>query len=81
MSVDMSSHLPTSNLLLDALPETALKRLLPQLRWDEMPLDRLLHESGSEMAYAYFPTTAIVSLMYETEEGSPIELAVVGNEA
>ena len=45
-----------------------------------MPLDRVLHESGSEMAYAYFPTTAIVSLMYETEDGSPIELAVVGNE-
>ena len=76
----MSSHLPTSNRLLDALPDTALNRLLPQLEWTQMPLDRVLHESGSEMAYAYFPTTAIVSLMYETKDGSPIELAVVGNE-
>ena len=76
----MSSHLPRRNLLLDALPDTALDRLLPQLEWDQMPLDRVLHESRSEMAYAYFPTTAIVSLMYETEDGSPIELAVVGNE-
>jgi CRP-like cAMP-binding protein len=76
----MSSHLPRRNLLLDALPDTALDRLLPQLEWDQMPLDRVLRESGSEMAYAYFPTTAVVSLTYETEDGSPIELAVVGNE-
>jgi hypothetical protein len=76
----MSSHLPRRNLLLDALPEAAWKRLPLQLQWVQMPLDRVLHESGSEMAYAYFPTTAIVSLMYETEDSSPIELAVVGNE-
>ena len=76
----MSSRLPRRNLLLDALPDAALNRLLPQLEWEQMPLDRVLHESGSGMAYAYFPTTAIVSLMYETEEGSPIELAAVGNE-
>jgi hypothetical protein len=50
------------------------------IEWVEMPLDRVLHESGSVMAYAYFPTTAIVSLTYETDDGSSIELAVVGNE-
>jgi hypothetical protein len=34
------------NLLLDPLPDTALNRLLPQLEWDQMPLDRVLQESG-----------------------------------
>ena len=72
--------MPRRNLLLAALPDTAWRRLLPQLEWVQMPLDRVLHESSSEMAYAYFPTTAIVSLTYETEDGSSIEVAVVGNE-
>jgi CRP-like cAMP-binding protein len=76
----MCSHLPRRNLILAALPDAAWERLLPQLEWVQMPLDRVLHEPGGEMAYAYFPTTGIVSLMYETEDGSPIELAVVGNE-
>ena len=79
-SFEMNSELPRRNLLLAALPDAAWQRLLPHLEWVEMPLDRVLHESGSEMACAYFPTTAIVSLMYETEDGSPIELAAVGNE-
>jgi hypothetical protein len=38
----MSSHPPRTNLLLDALPDTALKRLLPQLQWVKMPLGRVL---------------------------------------
>jgi len=76
----MSSHLPRRNLLLAALPDAQWKRLLQQLEWVQMPLDRVLHESGIAMGYAYFPTTAAVSLMYETEDASPIELAVVGNE-
>jgi CRP-like cAMP-binding protein len=76
----MSCHPLRANLLLDALPDAAWQRLLPQLEWVEMPLGRVLHESGSAMGCAYFPTTAIVSLINETEEGSSIELAVVGNE-
>jgi CRP-like cAMP-binding protein len=68
------------NLLLAALSDGARQRLLPQLEWVQMPLGRVLHESGSEMGHAYLPTTATVSLTYETKDGSPIELAVVGNE-
>jgi CRP-like cAMP-binding protein len=32
------------------------------------------------MGYVYFPTTAIVSLLYEMEDGSSAEIAIVGNE-
>ena len=49
------------------------------IEWVETPLGRVLHESGSKMGYAYSPATAIVSLMFETEDGSSIELAVVAN--
>jgi hypothetical protein len=45
----MSSHPPRTNLLLDALSGASRQRLLPQLQWVEMPLGRVLHESGGAM--------------------------------
>jgi CRP-like cAMP-binding protein len=40
----------------------------------------VLCESGDHLHYAYFPTTAIVSLLYVIESGASAEIAVVGNE-
>ena len=40
----------------------------------------VLYESGDQMRHAYFPTTAIISLLYVLEDGSSVEIAVVGNE-
>jgi CRP-like cAMP-binding protein len=37
-------------------------------------------ESGDHLHYAYFPTTAIVSLLYVIENGASAEIAIVGNE-
>ena len=71
---------PRANRLLAGLPATALQRWLPQLEAVEMPLGRVLHESGSTPAHVYFPTTAIVSLLYVMENGASAEIAVVGNE-
>jgi len=45
-----------------------------------MPLGQVLYESGGTLSYGYFPTTAIVSLMYVTESGASSEIAVVGND-
>jgi CRP-like cAMP-binding protein len=45
-----------------------------------MRLGDTLCESGAPMRYVYFPTTAIVSLLYVTENGASAEVAVVGNE-
>ncbi|HSI61048.1 MAG TPA: Crp/Fnr family transcriptional regulator [Ideonella sp.] len=69
-----------SNHLLAALPEPELQRWLPQLEAVAMPLGQVLYEAGSTMAHVYFPTTAIVSLLYVMENGSSAEIAVVGNE-
>ncbi|MEP6969882.1 MAG: Crp/Fnr family transcriptional regulator, partial [Betaproteobacteria bacterium] len=46
----------------------------------ELPLGRVLYESGATMTHVYFPTTAIISLLYVMEDGSSAEIAVVGNE-
>ena len=45
-----------------------------------MPLGKVLYESGTALSHVYFPTTAIVSLLYVLEDGGSAEIAVVGNE-
>jgi CRP-like cAMP-binding protein len=71
---------PNANQLLAALPAVDLQRWLPQLEAVSMPLGHVLHESGRTLSHVYFPTTAIVSLLYVLENGASAEIAVVGNE-
>jgi CRP-like cAMP-binding protein len=71
---------PRRNQLLAALPEAEWQRWLPQLEPVEMPLGRVLYESGSKLTHVYFPSTSIVSLLYVMEDGASAEIAVVGYE-
>ena len=71
---------PRQNHLLAALPPAEYERLLPELELFPLPLGHVLHESGIQMRHVYFPTTAIVSLLYVMENGASAEIAVVGNE-
>lgn len=71
---------PNQNQLLAALPTAEFERILPALELVVMPLGEVLYESGAQMHQVYFPTTAIVSLHYVTEEGASAEIAGVGNE-
>ena len=68
------------NDLLAALPQAEWERWLPQLELVQMPLGKVLYESGSKMSHVYFPTTSIVSLLYVMEDGASAEIAVVGHE-
>lgn len=49
---------------------------------DLVPLEagKRLFDTGESMEYAFFPTNAIISLQYETEDGGAAEVAVVGRE-
>ena len=71
---------PLSNHLLAALPKVELERWLPNLESVDLKLGLVLHESGVALQHVYFPTTAIVSLLYVMEDGASAEIAVVGNE-
>jgi CRP-like cAMP-binding protein len=71
---------PKSNHLLAALPEAEWSRWLPELELIKLPLGEVLYESGTLQTHIYFPTTAIVSLLYVMESGASAEIAVVGNE-
>jgi len=71
---------PQINHLLDALPAAEGQRWLPLLESVDMPLGSVLYEPGVALSHVYFPTTAIVSLLYVMENGASAEIAVVGNE-
>jgi CRP-like cAMP-binding protein len=71
---------PKQNRLLAALPKPESERLLCHLELVSLPLGEALYESGDRLNHVYFPTTAIVSLLYELENGSSAEIAVVGYE-
>ncbi|CAI8695266.1 Crp/Fnr family transcriptional regulator [Burkholderia cepacia] len=77
----MSAQLsPIDNHLLAALPPEALAHISPHLVLVEMPLGKVLYESGGALSHVYFPTTSIVSLLYVMEDGSSAEIAIVGND-
>jgi len=68
------------NHLLAALPNADFELLRPHLELVKLSLGQMLYEPGTPQRYAYFPTTAIVSLHYVTESGASAETAGVGNE-
>jgi CRP-like cAMP-binding protein len=80
ISTSKGMHDPRQNHLLAALPKSDYDRLLPGLELVELPLGKILYESGHSFTNVYFPTTAIVSLLYVLESGASAEIAVVGNE-
>jgi CRP-like cAMP-binding protein len=68
------------NRLLANLPAEDYERLAANLELVKLPLGEMLYEPGEQLQYAYFPTTAIVSLHYLFESGATAESAGVGNE-
>jgi CRP-like cAMP-binding protein len=73
-------HTPKQNRLLATLPAPDYERLLPDLELVPLPLGWSIYEAGGKLGYVYFPTSAIISLLYVMEDGSSAEIAVAGNE-
>jgi len=69
-----------TNQLLAALSDAEWRRWEPLLESVDLHQGEVLCESGRTTAYVYFPTTAIVSLVYMTQAGGTAEIAVVGND-
>jgi CRP-like cAMP-binding protein len=78
--MEILSSEPIKNHLLAALPHAEAQRWLPLLESVDLPLGEVLYESGTTLGHVYFPTTAIISLLYVMENGASAEIAVVGNE-
>jgi hypothetical protein len=68
------------NRLLAALPHTEWERIHRSLEPVEMPLGKVVSESGSPLRHMYFPTTSTISHAYVTVEGASMQITAVGNE-
>jgi CRP-like cAMP-binding protein len=71
---------PKQSQLIAAFPDHEWQRWLPRLEHVELSLGQILYEAGDTISHVYFPTTAIVSLLYVMHNGESAEIAVVGNE-
>jgi len=72
--------MPRENQLFEALPAEEWAHWLPHLERIDMPLGMVLYESGASLSHVYFPTTAVVSLLYLMEDGASSQTAMVGYE-
>ena len=75
----MPTHAP-HNHLLDALTVEEKDRLFPHLEWVPLGLSEVLYETNEKQHCVYFPTSAVISLLYVTEDGASAEISMVGSE-
>jgi CRP-like cAMP-binding protein len=69
---------PAQNRLLAALPADVHERLQPDLKLVPLALGKVIYEANDTLSHVYFPTTAIVSLLYTMENGTTAEMGIVG---
>jgi hypothetical protein len=65
---------------LAALPPDEVERLLPNFQQISFSLGDVVYEFSGHLDYVYFPTTAIVSLLYTMENGATAEMGLTGND-
>jgi CRP-like cAMP-binding protein len=80
MSVSVRVHDPIENRLFAALPPSEYERICPHLERVSFSLGDVIYESGGHLDHIYFPTTAIISLLYMMENGSSAEMGMAGKE-
>lgn len=71
---------PSKNRLLAALPPDQFERLAPTFQQISFSLGDVVYEFGGHLDYVYFPTTAIISLLYTMENGASAEMGLTGND-
>ena len=71
---------PRQNHLLAALPDVEFQRLAPHLELVNLPLGRVLCEADGRLEHAWFPTTCILSTLYDFESGTSVDVAATGKE-
>lgn len=71
---------PRLNRILAALPKADYAILVPDLELVTLPVGTVVHEAGAKQTHVYFPTTAVIALIYITESGASAEVALTGND-
>jgi|SRR5579884_337056 len=74
------SPFPGRNFLFQALPPRAREQLLSRADVVSLSQDQLVLEEGRPVEHAYFPDTAVISLVSILDGRETVEVATVGNE-
>ena len=69
-----------ANRILQGLPPSDRARLIGAVQPVVFTLGDVVCEAGKPLDYIYFPTTAVVSSLYTTEDGATTEMFLVGND-
>lgn len=68
------------NFLLGTLPESEFARISALLEPVELEAGDVLWEAEAESRYIYFPTTAVICLLYDSDTGASVEVGLVGKQ-
>ncbi|MEO8041769.1 MAG: Crp/Fnr family transcriptional regulator [Acidobacteriota bacterium] len=79
MSSISTSNEAMKNHLLAALPGAEFGRLESNFEVAKLTLGQVIYEAGEKLNSVYFPTTAIVSLLYIMQNGGTAEIGIAGN--
>jgi CRP-like cAMP-binding protein len=66
------------NRLLDALPAGEFKKIRPSLELVDLAAGDVLWEAEEKRQHIYFPTTALICLLYDSDEGVSVEAGIAG---
>lgn len=69
-----------ANRILGGLSRKEYARIAPALQHVTLKADQVLYEQGGVMPWAYFLDTASASILSQAENGTSIEVSLVGNE-
>ncbi len=75
-----TTQLSNENWLLAALPHEEYERLAPHLNTVPLKFGDILFRPDERIRDVYFPTTSVVSLLTDLEDGTGMEVGLVGRE-
>jgi len=76
----LSDSQPSANRLLASLPPAVLAHMMPHLECVELDRKQVLFRGHEPLAYVFFPTTAVISLVAALDSGETLEIGLTGRE-
>jgi CRP-like cAMP-binding protein len=80
MSSSPAHRIPFENRILSALPREEYERVTARAEPLRLPAGRVLCRAGEQLRHAYFPRGGMLSLLSVMEDGSSVEVGMVGHE-
>jgi CRP-like cAMP-binding protein len=71
---------PVVNRLLEALPESDLRRMLAGCETVELAFADVLYTPGERLSHVYFPIASFISLIMPVDASASLEVGLIGNE-